>query len=93
MGKFRIKIEKQAEIDIRKHHKSGNRASIKKIGQILSELSEHPYSGLGQPEELKYNLQGLWSRKVNKKDRIIYCVNEDVVTVFVFSAMGHYSDK
>ena len=43
MGKFRVKIEKLAEEDIKKHLKSGNKSAIKKIETILYELSEHPF--------------------------------------------------
>jgi toxin YoeB len=32
---------------------------------------------------------GFWSREINKKDRIIYKVDEDIVTVFIIAAMGH----
>ncbi len=60
---------------------------------ILNELKEHPYTGEVQPEELKFELKGLWSRRINKKDRLIYEVKEEIVTVFVISAMGHYFDK
>jgi toxin YoeB len=49
--------------------------------------------GIGQPEALKYELSGFWSRKINQKDRLIYKVEEDIVTVFVISAMGHYNSK
>jgi toxin YoeB len=93
MGKFRVKIEKIAENDIQKHLKSGNKSTIRKIEIILLELSEHPYTGIGQPEQLKYELSGYWSRRINQKDRMIYKVEENIVTVFVLSAMGHYSDK
>lgn len=93
MGEFRVKIEKLAEEDIRKHLKSGNKSAIKKIEKILIELSVHPFEGEGQPEKLKFDLQGFWSRRINQKDRLIYKVEEEIVTVFVISAMGHYSDK
>lgn len=93
MGKFRLKIEKLAELHLKKHFKAGNQASIKKISTILEELTETPYQGVGKPEALKHELTGFWSREINKKDRLIYKVNEDIVTVFVISAMGHYSDK
>jgi toxin YoeB len=39
---------------------------------------------------LKYELAGFWSRRINQKDRLIYKVEEDLVIVFVISAMGHY---
>ncbi|WP_396172984.1 type II toxin-antitoxin system YoeB family toxin, partial [Flavobacterium sp.] len=47
----------------------------------------------GKPEQLKYELTGFWARRINQKDRIIYNVEEDIVTVEVISAMGHYGDK
>ena len=75
------------------HYNSGNKATIKKIEKILLELTENPFSGEGQPEELKYNFKGYWSRGINQKDRIVYRVEEDIVMVYVVSAMGHYSDK
>lgn len=43
MGKFAVEITKVAQADLEKHYKSGNKASINKIGKILSELSETPY--------------------------------------------------
>ena len=93
MGKFRVEIEELARIHIEKHLKSGDKASIKKLQKILHQLTEHPFIGVGNPEPLKYQLTGKWSREINKKDRIIYKVNEEIVTVFVISAMGHYTDK
>lgn len=75
------------------HYKSGNKKSIKSIEKILKELSETPFEGVGNPEPLKHNLAGFWSRRINNKDRIIYSVNENLVLVEVVSAMGHYSDK
>jgi toxin YoeB len=93
MGQFKLKIEELAEKHIKQHFKSGDKASIKKIEKILVELSETPYTGIGNPEPLRYELSGFWSRKVNQKDRLIYKVDEDIVTVFVISAMGHYSQK
>lgn len=93
MGKYKVIINATAEKDLSKQKKAGDKATIKKILTILDELKEHPYSGTGKPEELKYNLKGLWSRRLNQKDRLIYEVKEDIVTVFVISAMGHYLDK
>lgn len=92
MGKFRIKIEKLAQNHIEKFYKAGNKGNIKKIENILLELSETPYSGTGQPEQLKYELTGYWSRRINQKDRIVYRVEEQIVMVYVVSAMGHYED-
>jgi toxin YoeB len=93
MGKFRVEIKIEAQKDLKRHFKSGDKATIKRIEVILKELEIHPYIGTGQPEQLKYELTGKWSRRINQKDRMIYEVHEDVVTVDVLSAMGDYSDK
>jgi toxin YoeB len=93
MGKYKVELTDTAVKHLLLHKKSGNIATIKKIEIIIEELSNHPYTGLGQPEVLKYQLQGFWSRRINQKDRLIYRVHEKIVTVEVISAMGHYSDK
>ncbi|WP_300976894.1 Txe/YoeB family addiction module toxin [Flavobacterium sp.] len=91
MGKYQVIIKATAEKDLSKHKKSGDLASIKKIIKILNELKDHPYTGSGNPEPLKFELSGYWSRRINKKDRLIYEVQDEIVTVFVVSALGHYS--
>lgn len=90
MGKFGLEIEKLAREHLAKIHKSGNKPLIKKLDRMLVELSEHPYSGAGKPEQLKHNLTGFWSRRLNREHRLIYKVDEEIVRVFVISAMGHY---
>lgn len=93
MAKYKIIIRPTAEKDLQKHKKAGNQATIKKITSIFKDFETHPYTGVGNPEQLKHNLSGLWSRRINQKDRIIYEVQDEVVTVIVLSAMGHYLDK
>jgi toxin YoeB len=93
MGKYFVDFEDTARKDLKEHYKSGNKATIKKIEKILLELTENPFSGEGQPEELKYNFKRYWSRRINQKDRMIYRVDQEIVTVIIVSAMGHYSDK
>ena len=93
MGKFGIEIKPEAKKDFKKDFKSGDKASIRKIEIILSELQETPFSGTGQPEPLKYELTGYWSRRINKRDRMIYSVIENVAIVTIFSAIGHYEDN
>jgi toxin YoeB len=93
MGQFRVIISKNAILDIKKHLKSGNKSTIKKIETILIELENHPTTGVGQPEQLKFEFAGKWSRRLNQKDRMVYSIDDDTVVVEVLSAMGHYLDK
>jgi len=91
MGKFRLEIDDFAKRDIVEIYKSGDKATIKKLEKIIIELSEHPTIGIGNPEALKYDLSGFWSRRLNKKDRLIYeIIEEPDKLVVVISALGHY---
>jgi len=93
MGKFVVYLTQKAKDDLAKHKKAGNKATGTKIKKILEELKTDPYTGTGQPEKLKHELSGYWSRRINRKDRIIYSISEQEVTVEVISAIGHYQDK
>ena len=93
MGKYTLMISSKARKELQLHYRSGNKSVIRKIEHIFRELSNNPYEGTGNPEALKYELTGYWSRRINKKDRIIYRVYEDRVIVLIVSALGHYGDK
>lgn len=93
MGKYIIELTDLAKEQLQKHKKSGNKANLNRISKIFHDLEETPYDGVGNPEQLKHNLFGFWSRMINKKDRLIYQVDDDIVTLFIVSAMGHYFDK
>lgn len=93
MGKYIVTVSEKAKQELSRHYKSGNKVLLKRIEQIFDELSEHPYIGVGKPEQLKYEYSGLWSRRLDEKNRMVYEVTEKIVTVYVLSAKGHYSDK
>jgi toxin YoeB len=93
MAKYIIELTDLAKEHLQKYKKSGNKSNLNKISKIFEDLENHPFTGVGDPEQLKHSLSGFWSRKVNQKDRIIYSVNDTLVLVEVISAMGHYSDK
>jgi toxin YoeB len=93
MGKYSVKLTSQAEKDLRQIYKSGDKNSIKRLERIFDELKENPYEGIGKPKPLKHQYIGFWSRRINKKDRLVYQVNEDIVSVFVVSVKDHYGGK
>lgn len=87
---YTVVIEKKADAEIKKIRKSGNKALIKKLKKILDELEQHPTYGIGNPELLKHELTGFWSRRLDRKNRLIYQIKEQNVLVIVISALGHY---
>ena len=70
--------------------KSGQRKLLKKIWSLIEELKHHPHTGTGQVEQLRGNLSGFWSRRIDKSNRIVYIIEEDRVIVTVVSLKGHY---
>ena len=83
-----IEFTRQADIDLDYFKKSGNKQAIKKIKELLQAIIDNPYSGIGQPEQLKHSLSGTWSRRINKEHRLIYEIEDNVV--FILSLKGHY---
>ena len=90
---YTIEFTTTAFNDLEKHKKAGDIKLLKKIDQLLNELLEHPKTGSGQPEALKYGIAGLYSRRINKKHRLVYRIREEIVTVIVLGAYSHYGDK
>lgn len=61
---------------------------------LLPEAEQHfPTTGTGQVEQLKGNLSGFWSRRIDKGSRMIYTIENEKVIVTVVSLNGHYGDK
>ena len=67
--------------------------AYKKVRNLLLELIDHPKTGTGKPQLKRYNLSGLYSRRVTDKHRLIYEILEEKIIVLVLSASGHYDDK
>lgn len=78
----------EARADLDFWVKSGNKAVLKKIAQLIKSASQTPYEGIGKPEPLKYNLTGCWSRRIDHEHRIVYEVHADKISVL--SLKGHY---
>ena len=71
----------------------GLRLKDKKLHKVLRRvlkemLRDDPRTGTGKPEPLKHNLSGLWSRRISRKDRVIYKYDKD--TIYIFAIGGHY---
>lgn len=88
---YRVEFSKDAMLHVDKLKKS-QPAALKKLYGLLKELEEHPRTGTGKPEKLK-NSGEIWSRRLDQKNRLKYEIDDEIVTVLVFSAIGHYTDK
>lgn len=87
-----VVFSEKAEDDLKFWNKSGNKAIIKKISQLIKAIQVNPYEGIGKPEQLKHELVGKWSRRIDREHRIIYQILEDgtIDILSVISLKGHY---
>jgi Txe/YoeB family toxin of toxin-antitoxin system len=53
------------ENDIKRLKSSGRKLDLDKLFAIIEELKQSPTVGIGNPEPLKHNLSGFWSRRIN----------------------------
>ena len=90
---YKLRFTPNAIKDIQRHKKSGDKKLLQKIEVLLEELREHPETGTGHPERLKYSLEGYYSRKINGKHRLIYDIQDEIITVIILNAYSHYGDK
>lgn len=82
---YRITLSEQARKEYLYFSQSGNKAILNKIAALLNDIAEHPYTGLGKPEPLKYELAGKWSRRISVEHRLVCSVNDDIIEVHISS--------
>jgi toxin YoeB len=90
---YELILQPEAEQQLEEWKKSGQKKILKKIAELFLELREHPTTGTGQVEQLKGNLSGYWSRRIDKGSRMVYTIENEKVIVTVVSLKGHYGDK
>ncbi len=93
MIRYTIVLTETAEKQLREWGKSGQKKTLKKILSLFEELQDHPTTGTGQVEQLRGDLSGFWSRRIDKGSRLVYTINDTTITVCVISLRGHYGDK
>jgi toxin YoeB len=69
--------------------KSGNQKLVFKIFEIISDIQNDPFKGVGKPEPLKGNFKGFWSRRISDEHRLIYTVTDNFIEIH--SCYGHYT--
>ena len=81
----------KAKKDLEYWKQLGDVKIMKRITQLLKDIEQHPFSGMGKPEPLKGNLQGKWSRRITEEHRMAYSISSGRIYIYVFSMRYHYS--
>ena len=61
---------------------------LRKINELIKDILRTPYEGKGKPEPLKYDLAGLWSRRIDREHRLVYQVLNN--EILIYSCRFHY---
>ncbi|WP_040896530.1 Txe/YoeB family addiction module toxin [Xenococcus sp. PCC 7305] len=54
---------------------------LKRINELIKDIKRSPFEGIGKPESLKFDLSGLWSRRINQEHRLIYQVKDNCIII------------
>jgi toxin YoeB len=63
---------------------------LKRINTLIKDMMRNPYDGIGDPEPLKHNWSGYWSRKINREHRVVYKYDEGDDTLYIAQCRYHY---
>lgn len=66
-----------------------DKKSFKRINQLIKDTKRNPFERIGKPEPLKESLKGLWSRRIDKKHRLVYFIDGD--SLVILQCKGHYN--
>ena len=66
-----------------------DRRILKKIRELIADISRNGNTGIGKPEPLIGDLSGWWSRRITETHRLIYMVDEE--NIYIAKCRGHYT--
>jgi len=65
--------------------------TIKRINKLLKDIERNGHNCIGKPEPLKHDLSGCWSVEIDKKNRIVFRIEND--SLEIVQCGSHYRDK
>ncbi len=84
---WEVILSKKAQEDLKKLKSIG---LFEKTKELVAILRENPFTNPPPYEKLVGNLQGLYSRRINIKHRLVYRVVKENNTVEVLRMWSHY---
>lgn len=63
---------------------------VKRINNLIEDISRNGYDGIGKPEPLKNELSGYWSRRIDDGNRLVYKIEDGAAKII--QCKGHYTD-
>ena len=83
------------EIDLCRHRlgrllywQATDKKQLKRTNNLIKDIQQTPFKGIGKPESLKFNLSGFWSRRIDEEHRLVYTVTDEAI--LIASCRYHY---
>ena len=58
-----------------------DKPTLKRINMLINDIKRQPFTGIGDPEPLRHNWSGYWSRRIDKEHRLVYKITPDAVII------------
>lgn len=58
-----------------------DKKQLKRINLLIADILRHPFTGLGDPEPLKHQWSGYWSRRIDREHRLVYKVHDTAIII------------
>jgi toxin YoeB len=84
----KILLTKRAEEDLEFWVKSGEKKTLAKINDLIADCRVNPTTGLGAPEQLRFQDFPTYSRRINRNHRLVYQIDGEYL--IIISARYHY---
>lgn len=85
-----VEFSDEALKDLKYWRKVKNKKVQERISALIEVIRITPFDGIGNPEGLKHELTGYWSRRINKEHRIVYLPLIEENKVIIISLRFHY---
>lgn len=75
------------------HWQTADRRILKRINLLIRDIMREDDGGIGKPEQLRGDLSGFWSRRINEEHRLVYKVDTDADSILIAACRFHYSEQ
>jgi len=58
-----------------------DKKTLKRINALIKDIKRQPFDGIGDPEPLKHNWSGYWSRRIDREHRLVYKYTDGIISI------------
>ena len=68
-----------------------DKKKLRRVNTLITSALRTPFEGEGKPEELRFQLSGCWSRRIDQVHRLIYAWDEEAGALTILQCRYHYN--